>query len=367
MKALWIGGCLLGLAIQPSPWTQDSRLDPVSMDSELWERSSAQGELLEHLGRQAYLMRAGMLWLSEADLQEGTIEFDIAFGGERGFVGAAFHIQDRSNYEHVYLRPHQSGQPDACQYTPVINGLSAWQLYGSSSAAIHYEPERWTRVRIDFWGAGVYLAVDSNEPQMVAQIRGNEQDMSQSNGVGLTVAGGFAPAYFSNFRYGPLETAPSAAVNGKGDALPGVVASWSVSSAIPESSVNQVLELPADLLDDLEWLSIEADPSGITNLAKRQGIAGGKNTCFARLALPSDQQQLKRFALGFSDTSRVYLNRRLIFTGKDGYRTRDHRFLGSIGLFDELVLSLQPGENELLIAVSEGFGGWGLMGQFPGD
>ena len=30
-------------------------------------------------------------------------------------------------------------------------------------------------------------------------------------------------------------------------------------------------------------------------------------------------------------------NRKLIYTGKDEYRSRDLRFLGSIGLFDELV------------------------------
>ena len=27
------------------------------------------------------------------------------------------------------MRPHKSGKPDALQYTPVFNGLSAWQLY----------------------------------------------------------------------------------------------------------------------------------------------------------------------------------------------------------------------------------------------
>ena len=38
--------------------------------------------------------------------------------------------------------------------------------------------------------------------------------------------------------------------------------------------------------------------------------------------------------------------------------------LGAIGLFDELYLSLKPGTNELWFAVSESFGGWGILGMF---
>jgi hypothetical protein len=41
--------------------------------------------------------------------------------------------------------------------------------------------------------------------------------------------------------------------------------------------------------------------------------------------------------------------------------TRDYRYLGSIGLFDSVVLPLEAGENEIWIAVSEAFGGWGVM------
>ena len=41
--------------------------------------------------------------------------------------------------------------------------------------------------------------------------------------------------------------------------------------------------------------------------------------------------------------------------------TRDYRFLGSIGYWDRLYLPLVPGENELVLAVSENFGGWGLQ------
>jgi hypothetical protein len=57
---------------------------------------------------------------------------------------------------------------------------------------------------------------------------------------------------------------------------------------------------------------------------------------------------------------KVYFNDRLIYGGHDVYQSRDYRFLGTIGLYDELYLPLKQGQNELLLAVSENFGGWGI-------
>lgn len=53
----------------------------------------------------------------------------------------------------------------------------------------------------------------------------------------------------------------------------------------------------------------------------------------------------------------------LICRGNNGYQTRDYRYLGTIGLFDTLALKVKGGDNELWIAVSEDFGGWGIMGR----
>ena len=63
---------------------------------------------------------------------------------------------------------------------------------------------------------------------------------------------------------------------------------------------------------------------------------------------------------GFSDAVRIYVNGQLLYAGNDGYRSRDYRFLGTIGYFDTLYLPLAKGRNEVVLAVSENFGGWGL-------
>jgi len=40
-------------------------------------------------------------------MTNGIIEYDQAIAEIRGFSGAMFRAQDRLNYEHFYLRPHQ--------------------------------------------------------------------------------------------------------------------------------------------------------------------------------------------------------------------------------------------------------------------
>jgi len=61
------------------------------------------------------------------------------------------------------------------------------------------------------------------------------------------------------------------------------------------------------------------------------------------------------------------LNGTFLFRGNDPARSRDYRFLGSIGYFDSLYLPLREGDNELLLAVSEeteDLGGWGVQARF---
>jgi hypothetical protein len=68
---------------------------------------------------------------------------------------------------------------------------------------------------------------------------------------------------------------------------------------------------------------------------------------------------------GFSDEGSVFLNGDLVFTANNTYLSRSGRCLGIMTLDnDALYLPLRAGENELVIAVTEAFGGWGLAGRF---
>ena len=89
------------------------------------------------------------------------------------------------------------------------------------------------------------------------------------------------------------------------------------------------------------------------------------DTVFARVTLHAEAKETRRIRFGYSDRVRVYLNGRRLYSGDNTYRSRDFRYLGTIGLFDAIPLRLAAGENELLLAVSEAFGGWGIQALFP--
>ncbi len=95
------------------------------------------------------------------------------------------------------------------------------------------------------------------------------------------------------------------------------------------------------------------------------GIRDGRNTVLARAVVRSTRAQTKRLEFGFSDRVVVYHDRRALYRGNDTYRSRDYRFLGGIGYFDSVYLRLVEGDNEVVVAVSEDFGGWGVQARFP--
>ena len=95
------------------------------------------------------------------------------------------------------------------------------------------------------------------------------------------------------------------------------------------------------------------------------GLRGDADTVLVRATIRASHAHTTRLELGFSDRVRVYLNGRALYAGDDGYRSRDYRFLGSIGWFDTVWLPLEAGATDLVRAVSETFGGWGVQARFP--
>jgi hypothetical protein len=143
-----------------------------------------------------------------------------------------------------------------------------------------------------------------------------------------------------------------------------IVDRWSVSPPFTESLLEQRHELsPADIPSG--WRRLAAGERGIANLARLGGIEGDANTVVAALSIDAEEARTIPARFGFSDRVHVYLNGRLLFSAADGWRTRDDRFLGTIGLHDTVYLPLQRGRNELWFAVSETFGGWGIVLDLP--
>ena len=336
----------------------------VPFDSDRWEFRADEGKVIDHLGRKSLYLKGGGAVVKDSQFTDGVIEFDIAFTGERGFMGVMWRMQDSENFEEFYLRPHQSGNPDANQYEPVFNGVAAWQLYYGDGygAPVKYDFNQWMRVKLVVSGknAEIYIK-DMEKPALFVSELKREV---KSGKVGLSV-GNFAPAYYSNFNFTAMNNPPL-----KGRAKPpqtapaGTVMSWMISNAIDGKSLDRKYELSPTDKQQLNWKPLECESTGLANLARLQGVRKGADTVFARVIIQSDREQVKKFRFGFSDAVKVYFNDRLMYGGSDLYTSRDYRFLGTIGLFDELYLPLKKGENELWMAVTENFGGWGVKAMF---
>jgi hypothetical protein len=137
-----------------------------------------------------------------------------------------------------------------------------------------------------------------------------------------------------------------------------------VSGTFDGKSLETKHELAAADKQALTWTRLACESTGLANLARVQGAREGRDTVFVRLTIRSDTRQVKRVRFGFSDEVRVYFNGRLIYGGSDVYQSRDYRFLGTMGLYDELYLPLDVGDNEVWFAVTENFGGWGVRAAF---
>lgn len=332
-------------------------------DTSAWKISAAESRVETYNGRSALLLRDGAAWLRGSHFQNGTIEFDIAFSDVLGFPGIAFRAATHDDYELFYLRENLSGQPHATQYTPVVHGLYAWQIYAGKAweASARWTFDRWMHVKLVVSGRRAELYVDGDSAvQVIPRLRGPES----AGEVGFVVAPG--AARFANLVVRPEHDPPLASAPPVvRDSTPNsIVPTWRVSAPFAESLMTGLADLTG-VPAPTTWATLNVEERGIANLARLAGNGNGRNTVVAAITIKSDRARTVPIRFGFSDRVRVYLNGRMLYAGNDGFGTHDPDFLGIVGLFDELALPLKRGTNELWFAVSETFGGWAITADLP--
>lgn len=322
-----------------------------------WTFEGDEHTVEQFAGREALFLNNAGARLEGIELLDGTIAFDIYLpSNARGFSGVYWRLREGGNGEDFYVRPHQGGNPDANQYSPLFNGSAAWQLYYGPQFAVPttYRFGEWMPIRIVSVGDEADIYIDSDTPSLRVKLK-NEP---LAGGVALFSA--FAPAWFSNVRISPDDGAriTGTAPEPTPEPAPGSIMSWDVSAAFAETELQGVTDLPATQRD---WTRLAVEDRGYANLARVQGIVDGANTTLARVVISSDASRRVTIQFGYSDKVRVFSNGRLVYSGDNTYMSRDYRYLGTIGLFDAVTLELKEGENEVLFAVTEAFGGWGIM------
>jgi len=311
-------------------------------------------------GKKSLLLSSASATVNGIVFKNGIIEYDVAFSEKRNFVGVKFRQQDSKNAEEFYIRPHQSGNPDANQYNPVFNGLAAWQLYQQGFAGkVSYNFNGWNHIKIivaDKQGE-VYI----NDMQKPAFRISDFLRPIESGAISFSSA--IADSYIANVNI-VIHDQPqklTTVSSKRNSALPNYVMKWQVSNSFNKSALDKVTHLDLSHGKEARWTPLTADNFGIVNMAKIQGLEDDKDTVLAKTIIHADKKQIKALHFGYSDQVKVFLNNQLIYRGDNSFRSRDYRYLGTIGLFDSLYLPLKKGENELTFAVSESFGGWGLL------
>jgi hypothetical protein len=347
---------------------------PVHMSPESFDinnsRTGSSGSAAQFgtfLGRRAIYLPSGLLKVKETQFRDGTVDVDVASKSNGLFIGIAFRIESEANMEVLYLRPLASDTIEAVQYTPRLNGDAIWQLLNSSheKASAHIPANQWVHMKIVVRGRTCRLFLNaSNVPTLtVTNLRRGDSE----GGIGLWSLGG--GGYFSNLSYKPFpgrrplpDPAPLQ--------WPGVLSNWELSPAFDAGDVD-ASTYPTAIS---QWEKVHAEEPGFVLINRyrqspamfpmpprekmRSGRVKGAKVVFARTNVFSAEGGERTLKIGYSDDIVVYLNRKPIFSGKNALSYRSDDSLGVFALNDETEVHLNPGDNELLVAVTEYNGGW---------
>jgi len=330
----------------------------------------------EFLGRRAVYLPSGFLTVKSARFRDGIVDADVASKPGGLFLGIAFRVESEANMEVLYLRPQASDTIEAMQYTPRLNGDAIWQLLNSDheKAKAHIPQNQWIHIKLAVRGrtCSVFLNASKIPSLVVTNLRRGDSE----GGIALWSLGG--GGYFSNISYTVLPARKPLP-----DLPPyrraGLLSDWELSPAFDAGDVDADT-YPASIP---QWEKVNAEDPGFVLINRyrtspamfpmpsrdkmRIGHVKGTKVVFARTNIASVAEEEKILRIGYSDEIVVYLNRKLIFSEKNALSYRDDDALGTFGLNNAIPIHLQPGKNELLVAVTEYNGGWAFECELSPD
>ncbi|WP_299113414.1 hypothetical protein [uncultured Winogradskyella sp.] len=337
----------------------------IPLDTMNWDINAKSYEFVDFKGKKAILIDQGVLVLKDKNFLNGIIEFDMFLPEERTYPGVFFRADKNFlNGEQWFVRTHLSGLEDCNQAAPATNGITPFQFYFGSkySFAYDYKYNDWTHVKVvvNEDKAQVYLDY-SETPNLSWKL------FNKPKAGGILIRGSRLPIHIADIKidednyqlkdFKPIENKQ----------IEGLIQSWEISDKFKESELDTIDNVK-NVISKRTWghtiFVEEGVAANISRKVVRYDDQPKLNTVFAKLTINSEKEQTKFFDFGYSDRVVVILNGKPVYKGTNRWRTRDYRYLGTIGLFDGVYLNLKKGENVLLMAVSEDFGGWLITGKF---
>ncbi|MBS9463296.1 hypothetical protein KIM67_12835 [Flagellimonas sp. 389] len=284
-----------------------------------------------------YLGRHEIAKLKNSAHTNFVLDMDIAGKAMPGF---GFRAKDLWGYEFLYFRVFSGGQNNAIQYIPVFNGSHPWQLYNQPvyETAGEFQPKEWFHIRIEVFGENMRVLIgDEKKPNMEVELLQTELDEGS-----IFLKTSFAEAYFSNIEVSPLEK-PFQIEKPELDS--GYLKKWSVSEQMDGNihSQSQYFKLFEKAEKNHKWKAIEADNTGIINLARYYDHP--EKAVFAKTTISSDAAKKVTLAYDYTQVLLISLNDKIIFHGRE---LDMHNFMRVIDGEETLELNLNKGENKLV-------------------
>ena len=334
----------------------------IPMTADRWQ-TKENAEFLRQLGFYRGLIRlnSGTAVLKDTTFGDGTIEFDVETIG-RGMPGIAFRLKDDDTFELLYLRPDPACPAfRACmQYAPETHGVMLWDLFPEYQTRAPLRANGWNHIKMVVSGRRMRVFVnDVVAPTL--EVGSLEGDAATG---GLRLQG---PATFANLVITPgaVEGLRPEPVEAPLDADPGLVRRWRLSpvAALPAGKEPSYDDMPGAALD---WKTLGTERNGLVNLSRVYGRpyrSPNRAVAWVRTTITSDRKQTKKVDIGWTRELWLFVNGRLVYADKNLFDVEAARkFPDARCSLDNgtAMLPLEPGDNEIAVAIANDFFGWGL-------
>ena len=339
--------------------------EPIAIDmtADHW-RTNENAEFLRQLGFFHGLMRlnSGNALLKGVTFTDGTIEFDVNTVG-RGMPGIAFRRQDDDNFELLYLRPDPSCPAfQACiQYAPETHGVLLWDFFPQYENRAPLRDNGWNHIKVVVSGRRMNVFVN-DAPSPALEVGSLEGD-SMTGGLHLVGPGTFANMVITPDAVEGLSREP---VRDPLEADRGVIRNWRLSafSSLAPGKEPVYNEMPDS---SQEWKAIGTERNALVNLSREYGRplhAPDRAIAWLKTTITSDRKQLKMAEIGWTREIWVFVNGRLVYSGRNFFEQEASRkFPDGRGSLENgsFALPLETGDNEVAVAIANNYFGWGLM------
>jgi len=335
----------------------------VPMTAERWQ-TKENAEFLRQLGFYRGLMRlnSGNAVLKGTTFTDGTIEFDVNTIG-RGSPGIAFRQRDDDNFELLYLRPDPACPAfRACmQYAPQTHGVLLWDLFPQYQTRAPIRENGWNHIKMVVSGRRMNVFVN-DVPSPTLEVGRLEGD-AVSGALRLQGPGTFANMVITPGAVDGLSPEPTSdplSTDGR------LVRRWllSDSSALPNGKDATYDDMPGR---SAQWTTLSTERNGLVNISRLYGRPvrpPDRAVAWLKTTITSDRKQTKKVDIGWTRELWLFVNGKLVFADKNLFEVEGSRkFPDARCSLDNGVatLPLEPGENEIAIALANNFFGWGLM------